>query len=117
MKSKPWKGPFYWLHPNGYGTLGYALPAAIGAKLGAPARPVVALVGDAGLLFTVQELATAVDEGLCLPILLWNNDGLGQRHLAVLDLAVLPEAKALALAAIGEHHEEALAATITDAQT
>lgn len=78
MKSNPGEGPFYWLHPNGYGTLGYALPAAIGAKLGTPERPVVALVGDAGLLFTVQELATAVDEGLCLPILLWNNDGLGQ---------------------------------------
>ncbi len=72
------KWSFRWLHPNGYGTLGYALPAAIGAKLGTPERPVVALVGDAGLLFTVQELATAVDEGLCLPILLWNNDGLGQ---------------------------------------
>ena len=76
--SYPVSRPGCWLHPNGYGTLGYALPAAIGAKLGAPARPVVALVGDAGLLFTVQELATAVDEGLCLPILLWNNDGLGQ---------------------------------------
>ena len=74
----PVSRPDCWLHPNGYGTLGYALPAAIGAKLGAPERPVVALVGDAGLLFTVQELATAVDEGLCLPILLWNNDGLGQ---------------------------------------
>ena len=76
--SYPVSRPDGWLHPNGYGTLGYALPAAIGAKLGAPERPVVALAGDAGLLFTVQELATAVDEGLCLPILLWNNDGLGQ---------------------------------------
>jgi thiamine pyrophosphate-dependent acetolactate synthase large subunit-like protein len=76
--SYPVSRPDGWLHPNGYATLGYALPAAIGAKLGAPERPVVALVGDAGLLFTVQELATAVDEGLCLPILLWNNDGLGQ---------------------------------------
>ncbi len=74
----PVSRPDCWLHPNGYGTLGYALPAAIGAKLGAPERPIVTLVGDAGLLFTVQELATAVDEGLCLPILLWNNDGLGQ---------------------------------------
>ncbi len=74
----PVSRPGCWFHPSGYGTLGYALPAAVGAKLGAPERPVVALVGDAGLLFTVQELATAVDEGLCLPILLWNNDGLGQ---------------------------------------
>jgi len=70
--------PRSWFHPNGYGTLGYALPAAIGARLGAPERAVVALVGDGGLLFTVQELATAAELGLPLIIVLWNNDGLGQ---------------------------------------
>jgi len=70
--------PRSWYHPNGYGTLGYALPAAIGARLGAPERTVVALVGDGGLLFTVQELATAAELGLPLVIVLWNNDGLGQ---------------------------------------
>jgi thiamine pyrophosphate-dependent acetolactate synthase large subunit-like protein len=62
----------------GYGTLGYALPAAIGAKLAAPGRAVVALAGDAGFLFTVQELATAVELGLPIAILLWNNDALAQ---------------------------------------
>jgi 5-guanidino-2-oxopentanoate decarboxylase len=70
--------PRCWFHPNGYGTLGYALPAAIGAKLAAPDRAVVALAGDAGLLFTVQELGTAVELGLPLAVLLWNNDALGQ---------------------------------------
>ncbi len=70
--------PRSWVHPQGYGTLGYALPAAIGAKLAAPERPVVALVGDAGFLYTLQEMATAVEERLPLLILLWNNDGLGQ---------------------------------------
>jgi len=74
----PISKPGGWLCPNGYGTLGFALPAAIGAKLGAPERAIVALAGDAGLLFTVQELATAVQENLSLPILLWNNDALGQ---------------------------------------
>jgi thiamine pyrophosphate-dependent acetolactate synthase large subunit-like protein len=74
----PVSRPGCWLCPNGYGTLGFALPAAIGAKLGAPARPIVALAGDAGFLFTVQELATAVQENLSLPILVWNNDALGQ---------------------------------------
>jgi 5-guanidino-2-oxopentanoate decarboxylase len=74
----PVSQPGGWLCPNGYGTLGFALPAAIGAKLGAPARPIVALAGDAGFLFTVQELATAVEEALSLPILVWNNDALGQ---------------------------------------
>ena len=70
--------PRSWFHPQGFGTLGYALPAAIGAKLAAPERAVVAVAGDAGFLFTVQELATAVELELPLPILLWNNDALGQ---------------------------------------
>ncbi|MDH3695148.1 MAG: 5-guanidino-2-oxopentanoate decarboxylase [Gammaproteobacteria bacterium] len=67
-----------WLHPIGYGTLGYALPAAIGAKLARPKTPVAALVGDAGFLFTVQELATAAEHELPIIVLLWNNDSLGQ---------------------------------------
>lgn len=68
-----------WLHPTGYGTLGYGLPAGIGAKIGAPDRPGVVLSGDGGFLYTVQELATATEE-LQSPfvILLWNNDSLGQ---------------------------------------
>jgi thiamine pyrophosphate-dependent acetolactate synthase large subunit-like protein len=74
----PCNMPRSWFHPNGYGTLGYALPAAIGARLGAPQRAVAVLVGDGGLLFTIQELATAAELGLPLVIVLWNNDGLGQ---------------------------------------
>jgi|AP95_1055475.scaffolds.fasta_scaffold15865_2 thiamine pyrophosphate-dependent acetolactate synthase large subunit-like protein len=70
--------PRSWFHPSGYGTLGWALPAAIGAKLAAPERPVVALVGDAGFLFTAPEIGVAVELGLPLVVLLWNNDGLGQ---------------------------------------
>jgi thiamine pyrophosphate-dependent acetolactate synthase large subunit-like protein len=74
----PCRRPRSWFHPLGYGTLGYALPAAIGAKLAAPERPVVAIAGDAGFLFTVQELGTAAELGLPIAILLWNNDTLGQ---------------------------------------
>jgi 5-guanidino-2-oxopentanoate decarboxylase len=74
----PSERPRSWFHPLGYGTLGYAMPAAIGAKLAAPDRAVVALTGDAGFLFTVQELATAVELGLPIAILLWNNDALAQ---------------------------------------
>ncbi len=70
--------PNRWLHPVGYGTLGYALPAAIGAKLAQPQTAVAALVGDAGFLFTVQELATAAEHELPVIVLLWNNDALGQ---------------------------------------
>ena len=74
----PAERPGQWTHPLGYGTLGYALPAAIGAKLGAPERGVVALVGDGGLMFTIQELSVAVELELALPIVLWNNEAYGQ---------------------------------------
>ena len=51
--------PRSYLAPAGFGTLGPAVPMALGAKVAAPQRPVVCLVGDGGLLFTVAELATA----------------------------------------------------------
>lgn len=67
-----------WIHPVGFGTLGFALPAAIGAKAGRPDAPVVALAGDYGFQYTINELGTAAELGQALPILLWNNDALGQ---------------------------------------
>ncbi|MDH3451364.1 MAG: 5-guanidino-2-oxopentanoate decarboxylase [Gammaproteobacteria bacterium] len=67
-----------WLHPTGYGTLGYALPAAIGAKLAAPARKVVVLAGDAGFQYTGQEMAVAAELGMDIAVVLWNNDALQQ---------------------------------------
>jgi acetolactate synthase-1/2/3 large subunit len=66
------------IYPTGYATLGYALPAAIGAKLAAPDRPVIALIGDGGLLFTVAELMTAAELGLPLPVVVPNNRGYGE---------------------------------------
>lgn len=60
---------------TGYGTLGYGLPAALGAQLGQPTLPVVALVGDGGVMFTLSELATAVEECLPVVIVLWHNQG------------------------------------------
>ena len=59
------------------GGLGFALPAAIGAKVGAPTRSVVALAGDGAFLFTGQELGTAVQEALALPIVVYNDGGYG----------------------------------------
>ncbi len=70
--------PGAWHHPSGYGTLGFAMPAALGAKIAAPHRPVLALHGDYGLQFTIQELGTAVEAGVSLPIVVWNNAALGQ---------------------------------------
>ncbi|HWA44339.1 MAG TPA: 5-guanidino-2-oxopentanoate decarboxylase [Hypericibacter adhaerens] len=91
----PMSQPRCWFHPVGYGTLGYALPAAIGAKLARPESACVAIAGDAGFLFTVQELATAVELKLPIAILLWNNDALGQIagdmvHKGIPEIAVKP---------------------------
>jgi acetolactate synthase-1/2/3 large subunit len=68
----------YFNSSTGYGTLGYALPAALGAKLAQRDRPVVAVIGDGGLQFTIGELATAVELSLPLAILVWNNRGYGE---------------------------------------
>jgi 5-guanidino-2-oxopentanoate decarboxylase len=70
--------PGVWFHPCGYGTLGFAVPAALGARLAQPQRAVVALAGDFGVQFTVQELMTAAELDLTLPIVVWNNGALGQ---------------------------------------
>ena len=70
--------PGSWFHPCGYGALGFALPAAVGAKIAQPTRPVVALAGDFGVQFTFQELMTAVELQLTLPVVVWNNGALGQ---------------------------------------
>ncbi|HEY5185876.1 MAG TPA: thiamine pyrophosphate-binding protein [Actinomycetes bacterium] len=67
-----------YLFPTGFGTLGFALPAAIGAALGAPERPVAALTGDGGLQFTVNELATAGSLGRALPVVVVDNGGFGE---------------------------------------
>jgi acetolactate synthase I/II/III large subunit len=60
---------------TGFGTLGYAAPAAIGAALGHPGRPVVALLGDGGFQFTLAELGSARDCGADVAFLVWNNAG------------------------------------------
>jgi 5-guanidino-2-oxopentanoate decarboxylase len=65
-----------WYYSGNYCALGFAVPMAVGAKIGAPHRPVVAVAGDGGLMFTVNELATAREEHLALPVIAWNNDAL-----------------------------------------
>ena len=68
--------PGRWHHPSGFGALGYALPAAIGGKIGRPDAKVIAVAGDYGFQFTMQELGVAAELGLSLPVLLWDNEGL-----------------------------------------
>ncbi|XOV84458.1 MAG: 5-guanidino-2-oxopentanoate decarboxylase [bacterium] len=65
----------YFHSASGFGTLGYALPAAIGAQIAQPDVPVVALIGDGGLLFTLGELAVAVEMQVPVKIIVWNNSG------------------------------------------
>ncbi|MBO9634137.1 MAG: acetolactate synthase large subunit, partial [Chitinophagaceae bacterium] len=62
---------------GGLGTMGYALPAAIGAKFGAPNRTVVAVIGDGGFQMTCQELGTIMQSGIDVKILILNNEFLG----------------------------------------
>ncbi len=62
---------------GGLGTMGFALPAAIGAKMGAPDREVVAVVGDGGFQMTLQELGIIHQHKLPVKIVLLNNDHLG----------------------------------------
>lgn len=63
---------------TGYGALGYAPAAAIGAALGAPGVPVVCIVGDGGIQFSLAELGSAVDAGAPVIFLVWNNNGYGE---------------------------------------
>lgn len=71
--------PRRWFNAStGYGTLGYGLPAAIGAKLAEPARVVISLMGDGGIQFTLPELASAVEAQVGIIVLLWNNQGYGE---------------------------------------
>ncbi|MBA9076311.1 biosynthetic-type acetolactate synthase large subunit [Rufibacter quisquiliarum] len=62
---------------GGLGTMGFALPAAIGAKFGAPDRTVVAVIGDGGVQMTIQELGTIMQSGIDVKILILNNQFLG----------------------------------------
>ena len=62
---------------GGLGTMGYGLPGAIGAKIGNPDKPVIAISGDGGMQMNIQELATAVLEELPVILCIFNNEYLG----------------------------------------
>ena len=83
--------PRSWFNSStGYGTLGYALPAAVGAKLAAPERPVVALVGDGGLQYSLPELAAAVEAQAPVIVLVWNNRSYGEIKSYMLEHGIAP---------------------------
>lgn len=62
---------------GGLGTMGFALPAAIGAKFGTPERQVVAIIGDGGFQMSIQEMGTIMQSGIDIKILILNNQHLG----------------------------------------
>ena len=62
---------------GGLGTMGFALPAALGAKMGAPEREVVAVIGDGGFQMNIQELGTIFQTQAAVKIVILNNDFLG----------------------------------------
>lgn len=66
-----------WLTSGGLGTMGYALPASLGAKVGAPHREVVAIIGDGCFQMTIQELGTIAQSRLPVKIIILNNNFLG----------------------------------------
>jgi 5-guanidino-2-oxopentanoate decarboxylase len=70
--------PRRWHYAAGYLTLGPSLPGAIGAKLASPETPVAVVIGDGGLMFTAQELLTAAEHRLPLPVIVWENSGYKQ---------------------------------------
>ena len=69
--------PYTWINSGGLGTMGYAIPAAIGAKAGMPDRTVWAVDGDGCFQMTAQELVTATVEGFPIKVALLNNSYLG----------------------------------------
>ncbi|MBE6884961.1 MAG: biosynthetic-type acetolactate synthase large subunit [Ruminococcaceae bacterium] len=92
----------------GMGTMGYALPAACGAKLAAPDTPVLAVIGDGGFQMSMNEIGTAVQNKIPLKLIVDNNHSLGMvrdiqkqnfnGHFVAVDLAPYPDIRYIAMA-------------------
>lgn len=79
-QAYPLRRPRQWLTSGGLGTMGFGVPAAIGAALACPDKTVVCFSGDGSLLMNCQELATAAEENVNVKIVLLNNNSLGLVH-------------------------------------
>ena len=97
----PFDGVRRWVTSGGLGTMGFGLPAAVGAQLARPGELVVAVVGDGGFQMTNQELATAVQYGVPVKVVVMNNGYLGmvrqwqemfyERAYSEVDISVAPD--------------------------
>jgi acetolactate synthase-1/2/3 large subunit len=76
-QAYPLRRPRQWLTSGGLGTMGFGMPAAIGAALAEPERTVVCFTGDGSILMNIQELVTAAEENVNVKIVLMNNSSLG----------------------------------------
>ena len=79
-QAYPLRRPRQWLTSGGLGTMGFGVPAAIGAALAEPQRTVVCFTGDGSILMNIQELVTAAQENVNVKIVLMNNETLGMVH-------------------------------------
>ena len=79
-QAYPLRRPRQWLTSGGLGTMGFGVPAAIGAALAEPQRTVVCFTGDGSILMNIQELVTAAEENVNIKIILMNNATLGLVH-------------------------------------
>ena len=70
-------GPRRWINSGGLGTMGFGLPAAMGAKVGCPEQTVVCIAGDGSVQMNIQELATCAQEGIPIKVFIMNNGFLG----------------------------------------
>ena len=78
------------LYMPGFATLGYGIPAALGAKLADPARPVVCILGDGAAMFSIQELMTAAELGLGIPFVIVDNGGYAEIEGQMVDRDIEP---------------------------
>ena len=84
--------PYHWHHPTGFGTLGYGLPAGIGGAVARRNKPTAVIAGDYGFHYTMQELGVAVELGLPLPIILWDNGKLKEIEDSMVRGQIAPNA-------------------------
>ncbi len=76
---------------TGFGALGYAPPAAVGAAVAAAEEPVICLVGDGGIQFSLAEIGSAADIGAQVIFLVWNNNGYQEIETYMRDNGITPE--------------------------
>ncbi|MBS1208672.1 MAG: acetolactate synthase, large subunit, biosynthetic type [Proteobacteria bacterium] len=79
-QAYPFRRARQWLTSGGLGTMGFGMPAAIGAALAQPERTVVCFSGDGSLKMNIQEMDTAVEEGVNIKVIVMNNQSLGLVH-------------------------------------